>query len=71
MITSDAADTLGKRRLSGDPRREKQATCNTAWINTAPACGQVKAELRVDVKSFAVTLKTQDALQNCGKTTII
>ena len=26
MITSDAADTLGKRRLSGDPRREKQAT---------------------------------------------
>ena len=38
---------------------------------TAPACGQVKAELGVDVKSFAVTLKNQDALQNCGKTMIV
>ena len=42
MITSDAADTLGKRRLSGDPRREKQATGKhgSGLVQTNDSIGQ-------------------------------
>ena len=67
-VRSSAQQSASGRLCSRS--RPSETSCNTAWINSQGPRIVGREQLDLDGESLAVTLKTKNVLQICGKTSI-